>query len=113
MERTILVRSQGSANAELLEEKVLELKDEFSKEGVEISRGIKKSLEFGAAGTVFLTIGIGVATGLILRFIDKLLEKGKDIMNVNIQIKVEKSDVTFNLPEDKQKILDYYKHKNT
>ena len=111
MEDIILVRSEGSGNAELLEKKVLELNEEFSKEGVKVYREIKKSLEFGAVevGTLLITIGTSVASGLILKIIDKIFSKKEDVKNVNIHINIKKLNVIFNLPKDMQKLLDYCK----
>lgn len=108
MDREILVRSVGE-NARLLERKVIELGDEFSKEGVNIKTALRESLEFGAVETLFLEIGIGVTVGLILKLVDKLLEKDKDTKNVNISIHIKETNLIFKLPEDKKKLLDYYK----
>lgn len=64
MNPMILVRSEGGGNVVFLEERVLELNDEFSKEGVSVGKELKKSLEFGAVGgELFITIVGGVSGG--------------------------------------------------
>ena len=115
MDHIIWVESEGSGNVEKLKNKIFELTDEFSKEGVEIQTELKESLRFGAvgAGTIILTICGWIAVLLISKLISKLFEKDEDAKNVNIQINIKEINTTFSLPEDKQKILDYYKNKNT
>lgn len=113
MDPMILVRSESGGNAAFLEEKVLELKDEFSKEGVSVGKELKKSLEFGAVGgELFIAIVGGVSAGLILMLVEKLLEKEEKTKNVNIQINIKDSNITFNLPKEKEKMVKYLKSKD-
>lgn len=112
MEPMILVRSRGGGNVNFLEERILGLKDKFSKEGVSVGREFKKSLEFGAVGgQLFITVVGGVSAGVILMLIKKLFEKKEKVQNVNIQINIKDSNVKFNLPEEKEKIIDYLENK--
>lgn len=111
MEREIWVTSRGN-DARLLENEIVQLSDEFSKEDVTILTELKESLEYGAiVEDLFIKIGIGVAVGLILRIIDTLRKKREDAKNVNIHIHLEETNITFNLPRDEHKLLDYCKKK--
>ncbi len=115
MDRIIWVKSTGSGNVKILENKIFELTDEFSKEGVEINTELKESREIAAVGigTIVLTICGWIAAPLISKLINKLLAKEEDTKNVNIQININEINITYKLPEDKQEILDYYEKKNS
>ena len=113
MNGEILVRSEGSGQAKTLEEKVLSLKDTFAGDGVAVHREIKKNyIVTGAifSNQLFITVIGTVIGGLILKLVDILL--GEDAKGIDIHINIKDSKVKFNLPEDRQKILDYLKKGN-
>ena len=120
MQAGIWVRSEGIGKAELLEDKIVELTDEFSKENVAIFREIRKSFEYGGFPTLsitlsneFLGMDKAVVLRLILRFFDSLFEalyeKESDESNVKIQMGIKGESVIFRLPKDTQKLFDYVK----
>ncbi|GEM_PF-6548878 len=110
MKAEILVRSEGIGKAKILEEKILRLKDDFAKEDILVYREVRKSYietaSFLSEQLIVTIIGTVIAE-LILKLIDSLLED--DTKNVNININIKDSKIKFTLPEDKQKILDYFK----
>jgi len=109
MESEILLRCEGKAGQ--LANKVFDSRNEFSKYGVTVKKRLENSIGSDAVvATLFITIIGNVVSDVIALLIKKLFEKKDDYINVNICIKIENSRVTFKLPEDKQKILDYYKN---
>ena len=120
MQAGIWVRSEGIGKAELLEDKIIELKDEFSNDGVAIFREIKKSFGYGGFPTLsitlsneFLDMNKATVLRLILRFFDSLFEtlyeKDNEESNVKIQMGIKGESVIFRLPKDTQKLFDYVK----
>ena len=114
MEKTIIIQSNGVGAVGVLEEKILSLKESFLREGVEV---LKKEKEQGILflqtdslkpPKLVIEIGKGVTIGVILMLISNLSSCEKEVHNVNISIIINNRELEVNLPEDKQKILEYY-----
>ena len=108
MENAILLRCEGKAG--LLANKVFASRNEFSEYGVTVKKRLENSIDQDVViATLFVTIIGTVVAEAIMLLIKKLLEKKEDCVGINIYIKIDNSQVTFKLPEDEQKLLNYYK----
>ncbi|MDE2009289.1 MAG: hypothetical protein KGJ09_04330 [Candidatus Omnitrophica bacterium] len=104
----ISLRCEGKSGA--LMRKIFDAKDEFAEHGVAVTLEIWNSISpADAVAMLFITIGGTVSANAITLLIQKLFEKKEESKGINIHIKIENSNITFNLPEDQQKLLDHYK----
>ena len=104
----ILIRTRGgSANLFFLEQEVLALEEDFSKEGIEVKQD--SSLEFASVGLLNITIIGNICSNLIQKLIDKICNNVEKFENVNIQVYIKDLNTTFKLPEEKQKLITFFK----
>lgn len=108
----ILVADKGHEDARLLAKKIFELSNELSKDSIVLESKIEKSLEFGSVttGVVILTIIGWIAKPVIKKIIDKISQEKGD-RNVTVNIFIQQNNITYQLPQDEQKVLDYYQEK--
>lgn len=112
MGATILVVDKGHEDARLLAKKIFELSSELSNNDIVLKNKVEKSLEFGSVttGVVILTIIGWIAQPIIKKIIDKISQEKGD-KNVTVNIFIQQNNTTYQLPQDEQKVLDYYKEK--
>jgi len=85
-----------------------ELRDEFEQHGTVIQ--VVRLYSEATITTVAVTIGVGVAVHLLSKLIDRLIKvrEGETKKQTQITVNVSITNNAYNLPEEKNRLLDDY-----